>query len=171
MRRRRCAVGQGAQKRASYELAMNILQTEIYRESRHIAFYLANEGEIGLGFLLKKAWSQGKTCYLPVIEKERLAFVNYTPTTPLESNKYGILEPVSGSIIAACSLDLVLTPLVAFDKYNHRIGMGGGYYDKTFERGGSKRRALMMGVAYYFQQVRKITPEPWDVPLDCVVTN
>jgi len=172
MRQRRRSLGVGAQIRAAYQLAINVFNTEVYHNSRHIAFYLSTAGEIDLGFVLSKAWAQGKTCYLPVIDGERLLFVNYSPSTQLVNNRFGILEPASGGLIAPHDLELVLTPLVAFDKHCHRIGMGGGFYDKTFAHDPSIRcQAYMMGVAHYFQQVNDIDPQPWDVDLNDVVTS
>lgn len=171
MRRRRRAIGFGAQKRASFALAKQVFATAAYQRSQHIAFYLANDGEIDVGSIIKRAWLQGKTCYLPVVDGKQLLFVNYTPASVLEPNRYGIPEPSSGGLIEAHMLDLVLTPLVAFDRHNHRIGMGGGFYDRTFERSAIRHSVFMMGVAHQCQRVHEITPQPWDVPLDQVVTS
>jgi 5-formyltetrahydrofolate cyclo-ligase len=171
MRQRRRAMGLGAQKHAAFALARHVLKTKAYQNSKHIAFYLACDGEIDVGALLKKAWSQGKACYLPVIDGNRLLFVNYTPVSILEPNGYGIMEPVSGGLIEPRRLDLVLTPLVAFDNHNHRIGMGGGFYDRTFESSTIRHSVFMMGVAHQCQRVRDIKPQPWDVMLDQVVTD
>lgn len=170
MRQRRRAIGFGAQKRAAFTLAKHVLSTSAYQRSKHIAFYLASDGEIDVATVFKRAWSQGKTCYLPVIDNQRLLFVNYTPASVLEPNRYGILEPVSGGLIEPHRLDLVLTPVVAFDRHHHRIGMGGGFYDRTFAQGFVRHSVFMMGVAHQCQRVHEITPQPWDVALDQMVT-
>ncbi len=132
---------------------------------------MALGGEIDLTPTIKKAWSQGKTCYLPVVQDQRLIFVNYTPTSVMQKNAFGILEPVSGGLISPAALDLVIVPLVAFDKHGHRIGMGGGYYDRTFAGADSLRHSFLMGVAHRCQQIHDIRPEPWDVALDLVLTD
>lgn len=174
MRQRRLQIPPGAQLRAAHSLAKNIRHTTSYQRSQHIAFYWAVAGEISLKPLLEQAWKDNKTCYLPVIEGEKLVFVNATPTSPMEPNQYGIPEPVEGGVIDAQALDLVLTPLVAFDSRGHRIGMGGGFYDKTFANCNDPKRdhsVIMMGVAHACQEVPSITPESWDVVLDSVVTD
>jgi 5-formyltetrahydrofolate cyclo-ligase len=176
MRRRRQAMGIGAQKRAAHQLARRVLQTDIYQKSQHIAFYWALNGEIELRFLIKKAWTQGKHCYLPVIDGQRLRFVRYMPASSMGLNRFGIPEPHCGRPIAPDNLDLVLVPLLAFDRHHHRIGMGGGFYDRTFASRVKRESQAqfvpyLMGVAHRCQQVQQITPAPWDVILDQVLTD
>ena len=176
MRHRRRLMGLGAQQRAAQSLCRHVIASSVYQRSRHIAFYLATEGEIDLRPIIQCAWRHGKTCYLPVIEGECLDFVNYSPYTRLHANRFGISEPESGGLIKVNHLDLVLTPLVAFDDKSNRLGMGGGFYDKTFafaQKANIKRsqRPFLVGVAHRFQQVQRITPMPWDVPLDQVITD
>ena len=171
IRRRRQQLGCGAQLRAAHRLSTAIQQLECYQRSQHIAFYSAVNGEIGLQFLLKAAWSQGKTCYLPVVNGECMVFIHYNPGSCLANNRFGIPEPSSGGMIPALSLDMVLTPLVAFDDAHHRIGMGGGFYDRTFAaltsqctlRSGSP---FLLGVAHRCQRVNNITPKPWDIVMN-----
>ncbi len=117
----------------------------------------------------------GKYCYFPVLDGEKLSFYHATPVTPFERNKYGILEPVTDEVerIALDKLQLVFMPLVSFDKFGHRLGMGKGYYDKTFEsipRDG-KNKVRFYGVAYECQQYPLLPNKPWDVPLDAVFTE
>lgn len=171
MCRQRKRMGYGAQMRASYQLTQNILKHPLYHHSQHVAFYWPVNGEIDVRPLLKKAWSQGKTCYLPVIEGERLVFARYMPASPMALNKFGIPEPASGDRVLPQRMDLVLVPLVAFDQHSHRIGMGGGFYDKTFARDKCRRHIPLMGVAHRYQLVHGIVPEHWDVKLDQVITN
>jgi 5-formyltetrahydrofolate cyclo-ligase len=169
MRRRRNCIAYGAQKRAAYYLSRNILRSSIFQNSHHVALYTAIQGEIDMSSLIKQAWSQGKSCYLPVLDGKQLRFIHYRPTTPMKRNQFGILEPIVGDIILPRHLDLVLMPLVAFDRHYHRIGMGGGYYDRTFAIDKNQASPYLMGVAHRCQQVQKITPAAWDVPLDSVM--
>ncbi|MFT5116715.1 MAG: 5-formyltetrahydrofolate cyclo-ligase [Kiritimatiellia bacterium] len=171
MSRRRQLMGYGAQKRAAYRLSSRLVKTSIYQKSQHIACYWPVNGEIELHSLIKSAWAQGKTCYLPVLNQQQLSFVHYTPTSLMKLNRFGIPEPVTGRVIQPQNLDLVLMPLVVFDKHHHRVGMGGGYYDKTFACASPYRGVYLMGVAHRCQQVRMIRPEPWDVVLDQVLTD
>jgi 5-formyltetrahydrofolate cyclo-ligase len=92
----------------------------------------------------------------------------------LGTNFFGISEPDAAKRIDPRRLDLVLTPLVAFDDRGVRIGVGRGYYDRCFRflhARGAWHRPKLLGVAYELQHVRAIAPEPWDVPLWGAVTE
>lgn len=172
IRHRRRQLGMGAQCRSARKLANRIRQLDVYRNSNAIALYLASDGEISCQFLLSQAWKDGKKCYLPVIAPgpiPAMRFIQYTPVTPLVMNRYKIPEPKSGAVLKAQGLDLVITPLVAFDSQSNRIGMGGGYYDRTFAFRGKSPRPVLLGVAHRLQKVNSIKPQPWDVSLDRVV--
>lgn len=114
-------------------------------------------------------------CYLPVINDEKsIHFVRYQQDAELEANEFSILEPVDRyEVIAPSQLDVVLMPLVAFDNYGHRLGMGGGYYDRTFNflQNQLKRKVKMIGVAFAQQQAETIESDPWDIKLDGVLTE
>jgi 5-formyltetrahydrofolate cyclo-ligase len=88
--------------------------------------------------------------------------------TTLRKNTYGIWEPVHGDFIDVRLLDIVVTPLVAFDEHGNRIGMGGGYFDRCFSFLRHRTRWLqpkLIGLAFDCQKVEEITPNPWDIPL------
>lgn len=161
------------------QLTQHLGQERILLNSRHIAVYLPADGEMDSWPLIEFLWSIGKTTYLPVLvpfSEQRLWFSTYARDDALVYNRFGILEPerVHYGRIRTAALDLVLTPLVAFDTSGHRLGMGGGYYDRSF-RFLKQRRYLckprLLGLAYEFQRTPRITPEPWDVPLDAVATE
>lgn len=148
-----------------------------FKQSQHMAFYLAVRGEVDTRPLLWRAWEMGKTCYLPVChpqDSHPLLFVPYAPGDLLIPNRYGILEPDirQHPPIEPMSLDVVFTPLVAFDESGNRLGSGKGYYDRTFADVAlpqKRHKPLLVGLAYHFQQMMRITPKPWDIPLDEVV--
>jgi len=152
--------------------ALNEFQT-----ARHIAVYIAMDGEIDPAELIAHARTAGKTLYLPVLEHADdgiLEFAPWQPETPLYPNRFRIPEPrVSAeSLRAAQDLDLVLTPLVAFDVHGNRLGMGGGYYDRSFAfLKTGVRKPLLIGLAYEFQRVSVLPAEPWDVPLAGVASD
>lgn len=179
MRQQRRALSAAEVRRASQALTQRLGNSALFRRSDHIAFYLANDGEMDLGPLIARAWDMGKTCYLPVLSPafhNRLWFARYTPDTPLVKNCFRIAEPATRWRDArpAWALDLVLTPLVAFDLAGNRLGMGGGFYDRTLaylHRRQHWRSPQLMGIAYEFQRVETLPHAPWDVPLHGIATE
>ncbi len=162
--------------------ACDFLQSDsVFVRSQHLAFYVAFEGELNPEKMAQRAENLGKKSYLPLIsdcirswERTRLLFQPYRPSDDkLTPNKYGIPEPLYSPqlTIAPAMLDLVIMPLVAFDSQFNRLGMGKGYYDRTF--GGSLRwrRPRLLGVAYASQQLKKLDSNLLDVPLDGVLTE
>jgi len=161
------------------QLTQRLGRQRLLLNSRHVAVYLPADGEIDTRPLIELLWSLGKRVYLPVLVPfavQRLWFSSYARDDALVTNRYGILEPerVHYRRIRPAALDLVLTPLVAFDARGHRLGMGGGYYDRSFRFLGQRHylnKPRMLGLAYEFQRAPRIPPEPWDVPLDAVATE
>lgn len=156
---------------ASKQICTRIRALEPYRKAKHIALYHAANGEVDLNAIWSSAPLQGKFCYFPALKEDNsLLFLPATPATPFKKNKFGIDEPdVSHDLAVDINkLDLLFIPLVAFDLRCFRIGMGAGYYDRTLQ--GITKPALF-GVAYQFQRVDLLIPDPWDVPLDGVITN
>ncbi len=151
----------------------------LFLHSQHIAIYLPNDGEMDLTPLLQRALSMGKKCYLPVLSPlfhNRLWFAPYHPGSHLSLNRFGIPEPDCNHahMRPVWSLDLVLMPLVAFDLQGNRLGMGGGFYDRTLaylNKRSHWRKPRLLGTAYSFQQVSQLPCESWDVPLHGVVTE
>lgn len=146
----------------------------VFRNSARIGLYLPNDGEMDPLPLLRRAWSRRKRCYLPVLDRlgsNRLWFVPYRPGDPLRANRFGIPEPVHAARVRvrAHALDLILAPLVAFDRRGNRLGMGGGYYDRSLEflrRRRYWRRPRLYGLAYEFQRVARLQAAAWDIGLD-----
>lgn len=178
MRTARRALSPLQQKSAAHNLLKQLKKTPQFRTAKHLALYLGNDGEIDPNEVAQWCWKQGKTIYLPVLHPlahNRLWFVRYTPRTPLTKNCYGIAEPKSPYrfIRPAKALDAVLLPLVAFDTQGGRLGMGGGYYDRTFSfiRQFSLSKPRLIGLAHDFQKVEKLPVASWDVPLTLVVTD
>lgn len=157
--------------KSSNQICNRIKALEHYRKAKSIALYFAVNGEIDLSNIWQSAPLQGKFCYFPVLnENSTLTFLPATPNSPFINNRYGIPEPdVSRDLaIPIEELDLIIMPLVAFDIRCTRLGMGAGYYDRTLS---NKKNCLFIGVAYQFQKVDFLIPEPWDIPLDAVVTQ
>ena len=119
----------------------------------------------------------GKHCYLPVLHPSlecQLWFVEYTPTAVLKPNRFGIPEPDHRQAIriAPNLLDIVLLPLVGFDRQGGRLGMGGGFYDRTFAfHKGKRNKPYLLGMAHACQEVEALELADWDIPLFGVITD
>lgn len=176
---KRRALSNATQQLAALHLTAHLTQTHLFSHSLHIATYLAHQGEMNPMALLQNAWSSGKNCYLPVLAPQptnTLSFVRYAPNDRLIENRYHILEPIPNAekTIAITDLDLVLVPLVAFDLQGNRLGMGAGYYDRTFaalQRLSRPSKPYLLGLAYSWQQVDELQTESWDVKLDGIATE
>lgn len=166
------------QYKAACQLSKRLASSLLFIRSKHIAFYLPNDGEIDPTLLMERAWQQKKICYLPVLAPldKKLLFVSYNRDDELRFNQFGIPEPLlqSHKTRAAWALDLVITPLVAFDLQGNRLGMGGGYYDRTFAfmQGTSKpKKPKLLGAAHAFQQCEALPRQAWDIPLTAIFTD
>lgn len=176
LRQCRRALGAAQQKAAARRLYRRLVTTSLFRFSRRIAFTMAADGEIDPALLLAAAQVRGKECYLPVlnpIDPPRLRFKRWQRGDKLRSNRYGIAEPRHGRYCPPRALSLVLMPLVGFDANGNRLGMGKGYYDRTFafRRRSVAARPLLLGLAHECQRVDRLQAEAWDLPLDGVVTD
>ena len=139
------------------------------RNAQHIALYVSFDGEISTDKLIKNLWAQGKQVYLPVLHPfnpNHLLFLRYLPDTPMLKNKFSIWEPKLNvqNVLPLDELDILFTPLVAFDKQGNRLGMGGGFYDRTLQHW-QKSPFIPVGLAHQCQQVEQLPTEAWDVPL------
>lgn len=176
LRQARQALTPDSQKLANQSLCDLMRQQDFYRDAEHIAFYQAFDGEIDPKPLMDLALSQGKSCYLPILAAENpdmLSFASFDKNTVLVKNQWGIPEPSqSAEFVPPTHFDLVLVPLVGFDKNCFRLGMGKGFYDRTFSFKIFNRSSnpLLIGLAHSNQLVDSFPTESWDVRLDAVVT-
>ena len=177
MRRLRRRLSASERRAAARAAARRLARTALFRRARHLAAYLPVGGEADPRPLIELAWRRGKRVYLPVVDAphgRRLGFALYTHATALRPNRWGIPEPARPAALRAPQrLDLVIVPLVAFDRRGNRLGMGAGYYDRSFAflRRRRWRRPRLVGLAYAFQEVPCLAARPWDVPLDAVLTE
>ena len=164
------------QAAAAVALSSLITAQDFYQSAAKIAFYLAVDGEIDPQPLLSKALAEGKTCFLPIAgqhDEQLLSFAPYNSATELIENQWGIAEPHAPAIgVPPIGFDLVLVPLVAFDRGCYRLGMGKGFYDRTFSFKIFNRSSqpLLIGLAHECQLAEGLPNESWDVRLDAVVT-
>jgi 5-formyltetrahydrofolate cyclo-ligase len=167
------------QRRAARNLYGQLAQHPIFRRARHIAFYLPNDGEIDPRPLMLEAQRRGKATYLPVLNawpRTRMVFQRLMPNERLAPNRFGIAEPAfrPNRQRRIWTLDLVLMPLVGFDEDGGRLGMGGGFYDRSLAYRGRRKnghKPTLLGLAHECQKVDRLPLEPWDVSLQATVTD
>ena len=160
----------------SHAIFLRIIRSSWIQEHSNIGIYYALNGEADTLKLIEFLWSNNQNAFLPVMHHNSLLFGNFAPNSDLNENTYGIPEPelTKENQVSALELDMVFVPLVAFDQDGYRLGMGGGYYDRTFEKKLKDQKPttpLLVGLAYEFQKQNNLVHEPWDVPLDMVVTE
>ena len=119
--------------------------------------------------LLKKFEKKNFNISLPVIKKNsQMDFYAWSFSDPLKINKYGIPEPETKNIVYP---DILLIPLVAFDKNLNRLGYGGGYYDRLIKKLSKKKNIIKIGLAFSVQEIDKVPINMYDQKLDYIVTN
>ena len=175
LRQARNALSPQQQARAAQALCQNLHKTILFKHAKTIAVYLPNDGEISPLPLIRLAQKLGKQIYLPVITTNKsLIFRRYAIGDRLQKHRLGVAEPLPRSEeIPVAELDLVLLPLVGFDHQGRRLGMGGGFYDRTFAKLGrwGVKRPTLVGIAHECQQL-PITPcDTWDVGLDGIASD
>jgi 5-formyltetrahydrofolate cyclo-ligase len=166
--------------RAERRIAQFLRRLQLFRPGARVGVYLAVRGEVSLALSVDAAHRIGAVLFAPAITSRRrrtMAFVPLAPRGPTRRNAFGIAEPRvhAGRRQPVSRLDTILVPLVAFDRRGQRLGMGAGYYDRALQ--GRKdptrawKRPRLVGIAFAFQEVPPIDAAPWDVALDCMVTD
>jgi 5-formyltetrahydrofolate cyclo-ligase len=161
---------------AAQGLRRSLEQLPEYLTDTRVAGYWASHGELPLNLVIPPLAARGQQFLLPVIGKgQRLRFAPWQSGDDVQPNRYGIPEPVEpGELLEPFQLDLVLVPLLGFDRRGHRLGHGGGYYDRSFaflKDQGRPTEPLLVGIAYAFQELPQIEAEKWDVALDFIATE
>jgi 5-formyltetrahydrofolate cyclo-ligase len=147
-----------------------------YHTDLRVAGYWACDGELPLNLVIPPLATRGQQFLLPLIGQDNLLrFAPWAAGDAVQPNRFGIPEPVTPrEWFAPFQLDLVMVPLLAFDRRGNRLGYGGGYYDRSFAFLKDQLRPtepLLVGIAYDFQELSDIVPESWDVTLDFIATD
>ncbi|MGD9387564.1 MAG: 5-formyltetrahydrofolate cyclo-ligase [Gammaproteobacteria bacterium] len=170
LRLRRRGVTGSRRALATRAIVARLRRLPAFRAARTIALYWPADGEPDVRALAPEARARGKRLYLPVVgHGGRMRFAPWEEHGRLRRNRYGIPEPLGPRWWQSSKLDLVIAPLVAFDSHCRRLGMGGGYYDRALQR--RRRKPVLVGAAFALQEVPAVPDQPWDVPLDLVVTE
>lgn len=176
LRTKRRKLSAGQQRHAARQIDQLVNRQQMLKRNQGIAFYWSSDGEIDPSIVLKRASMRGYHCYLPVLMPgNRLWFARYQPGEKLQKNRYGIPEPrAPRQFRRAWSLGLVFLPLVGFDRQGGRLGMGGGFYDRTFANTRlipSMAKPKLIGLAHHCQEVASLQLAQWDIPLTTIVTD
>lgn len=175
LRHARRALSVSEQKQAAHGLYRQLSQHPWFRRARHVALYLASDGEISPHLVMQQAVQRGKAVYVPVVSRwpqRHMVFQRIDGGTRWRNNRFGICEPVPdvSRQRPLWTLDLLCLPLVGFDARGGRLGMGGGFYDRALAAC-SLPLPPLLGLAHGCQQVECLPLAPWDMPLDAVVTG
>ncbi|NVZ19212.1 5-formyltetrahydrofolate cyclo-ligase [Pseudomonas costantinii] len=179
LRKARRELTPSEQRQAAQGLYRQLAQHPLFRRAKHISLYLPTDGEIDPRLLLRAAQRRGKATYLPVLSawpRTKMVFQRVRPGDKLLPNRFRILEPKvnANRQRQVWTLDLVLLPLVGFDAAGGRLGMGGGFYDRSLAylaRRKSWRKPTLLGLAHECQKVNRLAQASWDVPLAGTVTD
>jgi len=175
-RQKRQRLSERQQQQASLQILSTCLQSSPLAEAHTVACYLANDSEISSQAIIEYCWQHNKRVLLPVLHpfcKGHLLFVEYQENSKMQQNRFAIKEPVvtTKNLCILADIDLIFTPLVAFDSAGNRLGMGGGFYDRTLAP--IKRQTLathLIGLAHNCQQAETLTQDRWDIPLNGIAT-
>lgn len=179
VRQRRQQLSAAYQTEAALQLSQRLLDSQQIQQANRIALYLSFDGELNTRPFIEQLWQRGHQVYLPVLHpfcRGHLLFLRYQIDSRMVQNNFGIAEPELDirHIVPLSQLDIIFTPLVAFDGQGQRLGMGGGFYDRTlqdwqpaYQQGQGPKP---IGLAHDCQQVDRLPSEVWDVPLPEIIT-
>jgi 5-formyltetrahydrofolate cyclo-ligase len=141
--------------------------------ARRVALYLAYGSELSTQPLIDALRRGGRQIAVPRVTGPGLMhFERLRADTRMRRNRLGICEPaLRGSRVLRAELDVVILPVLGFDRHGTRLGYGGGFYDRWLARERIAQRPRRLGYAYAIQQVEKLPRDPWDIGLDAVITN
>lgn len=183
LRSKRRLIRPRIQRAHAISVADRLASSRAFLSASRIAFYWPADGELDPRPLMHTAYASGKQCYLPVLcpiritqYRGKLWFARHLTSRQMRPNRFGIPEPTlrGRHLLRPLGLDLLIMPLVGFDAQCHRIGMGGGFYDRTLGYLRHRRhwqRPRLIGIAHDCQRLEHIEPRPWDIQLDAVVTE
>lgn len=151
----------------SITILKELIALDEYKGAYNIFCYASYNSEVDTFWLMEKILADGKNLYLPrcITDTKEMEVCRVSDLSELQSGAYGIREPIGKGVLV--SLDLVIAPMVAFDREKNRLGYGGGYYDRFL----AKTDAIRLGIAFSEQESDKLVKEPTDIPMDIIITE
>ncbi len=173
LRQKRNSLSKSAQQQHSQRIIRTLLHQLTFLKAKKVGVYWATDGEVNLSKLFRLP---GKQFYWPVLQEsvrpwQGRGLLFAEASHQWKANRYGIPEPRKGRLVKAQDLDYLLVPLVGFDSRGNRLGMGGGYYDRTLAKLPSWKAIHLTGVAHDAQKVDELAYKAWDIPMNDVVTE
>lgn len=172
LKRNRTALTDAQQQANAVGLAQQFARSPFAWRAGKIASYLAGNAELDTKLIHQHCWATQRSLSVPVVRSQQLEFYALDADTNFTLNQFGLREPASGvRFVDTRSISMMLVPLVGFDDNGNRLGMGGGFYDRHLGRLPKGLRPTLIGVAHECQRAEQIPVEPWDVPLDGLLTE
>lgn len=178
LRQQRRFLSSSCQRRHALRVLRQIRQSGLLRRYRSFAIYLEADGELATAGIIRHLLCHNKTVLLPALypfAHNRLWFLPYNEQTLLKKNRFKIFEPADPhSRFSLAAIDVIFMPLVAFDTHGNRLGMGGGFYDRTLstlKNKGDMKKPLLIGLAHELQKIETLQTNSWDITLDGVITE
>lgn len=175
LRHQRRAVSDFQQKQAQQKILQQLIRLKSFQHAKKVGVYLHAFGEINTDQIIEYCFKQHKQVYLPMIctMNQQLHWVRISlqqyRNKRFSYHPFGMQEPMAGRGVHVSTLDFLIMPLLACDIYGTRIGMGGGFYDKTLASAPNK--PFRLGIAHDFQLIQqRLLREAWDQPLDALLT-
>lgn len=153
-------------ERKSAELAKRFLASDFYRKAKTLYGYMPYNQEVRTVPILEQALRDGKRVAVPKVYGDEMRFIYVTDLTAMEKSGFGIPEPIVDGPVGDDPYALVLMPGLAFDREGHRIGYGGGFYDKFLEQ---EPEHPTVALCYDFQMLPLLKTQAHDIPVDAVI--
>ena len=175
LRQQRRALSARQRQQVGAAAARCLRRQPLFQRAQHVGVYLDDFGEVPTQAMIRLCFKQGKTVYLPRVRRfdQRLSFVKISrrqyQNRRFARHRLGMLEPRQQRGQSVKTLQLLILPLLGFDHMGTRLGMGGGYYDRTLAH--CPARPFRIGLAYDFQQVERLQRQAWDQPLDAALVT
>jgi 5-formyltetrahydrofolate cyclo-ligase len=178
-REKRLSLSSEQQTTAAQGLVKQYQKNALFQDARNVALYLSFNGEVNTQPLIDYLWSMNRNVFVPILHpfcKGHLLFQEFTHDTKMRENHFGILEPTLDveRVCPVKNLSIIFTPVVAFDLSGNRLGMGGGFYDRTLARLkklGEKSQPIVVGLAHELQKSAALPTETWDIGLPYILTS
>ena len=151
---------------ASEKLVQMFLETDLYRQAKTVYGYLPYNQEVRTVPILEQALLDGKRVAVPKVYEDEMRFIYLPDLSQVSTGYAGIPEPIADEPVADDPTALVLMPGLAFDREGHRIGYGGGFYDKFLSL---EPDHPTIALCYDFQIVEELPTEEFDIPVDLVL--